>query len=186
MKLEEVTSFPASPNQNPKSELERSIMTITNTKSSSPEVEGSVMTITDTRGASPDGTYREYSSPAVYQLSIEFEETLCIEYDKKGMLTLVESTTTPQKQDDQNGANSTPNQRKKLVRINGGKKGKGPGVMTVMNISEMFKNIAKNLPKDNPKALVNSPKRKSTFQNGGLDSPFKKNKFQTQNKFNSK
>ena len=86
----------------------------------------------------------------------------------------MESTTTPQKQDEQNGANSTPNQRK-LVRINGGK-----------NISEMFKNIAKNLPKDNPKALVNSPKRKSTFQNGGLDSPFKKNKFQTQNKFNSK
>ena len=32
MKLEEVTSFPASPNQNPEPELERSIMTITNRK----------------------------------------------------------------------------------------------------------------------------------------------------------
>ena len=40
----------------------------------------------------------------------------------------------------------------------------------------MFKNIAKILPKDNPKVLVNSPKRKSTSQNGGLDSPSKKNK----------
>ena len=41
----------------------------------------------------------------------------------------------------------------------------------------MFKNRAKNLPKDNPKVLVNSPNRKSTFQNCGLDSPSKKNKF---------
>ena len=73
-----------------------------------------------------------------------------------------------------------------MVRINGGKKENGSVVMTVMNISEMFKKIAKNLPKDTPKLLANSPKRKSTFQNGGLDSPFKKNKFQTQNKFNSK
>ena len=160
---------------------DKSIMTKTDVRCSNPG--WSVMTKTDIRCSSPEEGLPQcvstiLSSQVEGQLCIEYQEKLSIEYIEKEKIELTPkgaSTTLQNEQNEQqNLVTNTPNQRK-TVKVMGGRKGRGPEIMSVKSISEMFKNMRKNLPNEEPKLLVNSPKRKSTFTNSGLDSPSKKN-----------
>ena len=73
---------------------------------------------------------------------------------------------------------------KKTRSVRGGKKGKGEVCMTVLDITEHMKKLAKNenLNCKGP-PISFSPKRKQTFEKSDISSPSKRNKFQHKRQF---
>ena len=120
------------------------------------EVAGSVMTKTDNESSNPDDEHVEEIS------------TTPIERESSNLLMMTRAKT------DQ----PSPQIQGKL-KVRGGRRGEGSEIMSVQDISVMFKNIQqKNLSKSKPLG-ISSTKRRLNCNSSGCGSPIKrsKNKF---------